>query len=91
MEAVCKIDKEKMADAFDRIAQGEAFITTSHLESLLGKIDRKELREMINSLDNNKDGKISREEFLQLVDEEQEHQLDGLIKDDGHFAAISSV
>ena len=91
MEAVCKIDKERMADAFDRIAQGEEYITRSHLETLLGKVDREQLKEMISSLDNNKDGKISREEFLQLIHEEQEHEIADLVCEDAHFAAADTV
>jgi len=88
MEATCKIDRERLADAFDHIAQGQPFITTNHLESLLGKVDKKQLRAMISSLDENGDGKISREEFLALVDENQDNAIQELLENDDAFQAV---
>lgn len=75
MEATCKIDRERLAEAFDKIAMGEEYITISHLEQLLGKIKKSRLKQMIQSLDSNKDGKLSRDEFLALVETEQEEEV----------------
>jgi len=85
MEATCKIDRERMADAFDHIAQGKEYITTSSLETLLGKIDKNQLKEMIASLDENHDGKISKDEFLALVDEKQKDDLAKFVDSDNNL------
>ena len=82
LEATCKIDRELMAEAFDRIAKGGEYITTSHLDSILGKtVSKAQIQEMIKSVDKNNDGKISREEFLALVEENQEDTVENFVKD----------
>ena len=72
IEARCLVDRDAFADAFDQIAQGEEFITKAHLKKMFGeKLPKKMLAEIIDEVDVNKDGKISKDEFLSLVDEHE--------------------
>ncbi|KAH9258089.1 hypothetical protein BASA81_003652 [Batrachochytrium salamandrivorans] len=73
MEATLTIDGQKLGEAFDRMANGEEFITVDHLRNLLGNTPQ--VREIILAADVNQDGKISREEFLLMVGEKHDHEV----------------
>lgn len=80
IEARCLVDRDAFADAFDQIAQGEEFITKTHLKKMFGeKLPKKVLAEIIDEVDVNKDGKISKEEFLSLVDAHEAKVYDDII------------
>lgn len=74
MEATLTIDAHRLGEAFDRMANGGEFITIDHLRNLLGNTPQ--VREIILAADVNQDGKISREEFLLMVGEKHDHELE---------------
>jgi len=69
VEARCVVDREEMADAFQRIADGGRVITRAHLAKLLGQgLSKKQAKDIIAELDENGDGVIDLDEFLTLVE-----------------------
>lgn len=66
LEAHGSIEEDRIAEAFDRLDSDDSgFITRENLEGMLGcDLDNDEFNEIIASVDENGDGKISYAEFL---------------------------
>jgi len=73
VEARCVVDREKLTEAFERIADGGKVITRVHLSKLLGQgLSKKQAKAIIAELDENGDGVIDLDEFLSLVERRED-------------------
>jgi len=79
MESVGAIDEERIAEAFDRIDHDDTgYITVSNLRDFLGDdIPQEYLEDIIDEADENRDRRISYEEFLELWNGESDSALAG--------------
>merc|ERR1712087_1009691 len=87
------IEEERIAEAFDRMdTDSSGFISPENLRQLLGdKYTEEDIDNIMKNADENKDGKISFEEFKKIFKVQTGKHVAGFLEEDDESGSLVGV